>query len=368
MTDIVKGVLGGSWGLVAGWILPAGLTIALFGLLVLPSWGHWAAFMMLASSSAAEKGWILLVGSIAIGLTLSIISTPLYRILEGYTLWPAGWQRKRIDHHQRRRETLRMAVTKSQNKSSNLSVIDALALEGFRRYPDVDDQVAPTMLGNAIRRFEYYSYNRYQLDSQICWYQLRAVAPDSTTKEVDNARSGVDFFVCLLYMFILLALSAVAAVFAPAPDWLELGIAVAIGGTGAVGCYYGAVKATDAWASSVKAMVDVGRIPLAESLGLDVPAKLAEERDMWQRVNWLLGFAYDPEAGTELDPYRQPPNTITKDGVRSSPAPMSIASSLPPADSFSKESPTTIARNHPATILGTTAPIDPDNEDQGDHL
>jgi hypothetical protein len=74
-------------------------------------------------------------------------------------------------------------------------VVDALALEKFSRYPDVDDQVAPTMLGNAIRRFEYYSFNRYQLDSQLCWYHLRAAAPESTAKEVDNARSGVDFFV-----------------------------------------------------------------------------------------------------------------------------------------------------------------------------
>lgn len=314
MTDIVKGVLGGSWGLVAGWILPAGLAIALFGLLVLPSLAHWAAFMTLASASAAEKGWILLIASVAIGLTLSIISTPLYRILEGYTLWPASWQRKRIDHHRCRRAELFMAVTKGQYTSSDLSVMDALALEEFRRYPEDDNQVAPTMLGNAIRRFEYYSYNHYQLDSQKFWYQLRAVAPESTAKEVDNARSGVDFFVCLLYMSMLLGLSAVAALFTPSPDWLALGVAAGLGGVGAVGSYYAAVRATDAWASSVKAMVDVGRIPLAGALGLEVPAKLAEERDMWQRVNWLLGFAYEPEAGTELDPYRRPPNTNTKDG------------------------------------------------------
>jgi len=171
------------------------------------------------------------------------------------------------------------------------------------------------MLGNAIRRFEYYSFNRYQLDSQQCWYHLRAAAPESTAKEVDNARSGVDFFVCLLYMLMLLTLTAVAALFTPSPDWLRLGIACGFGGAGAIGSYYAAVKATDAWASSVKAMVDVGRIPLAKALGLQIPAKLAEERDMWLRVGWLLGFAYEPEAGTELDPYRQLPNTNPENGT-----------------------------------------------------
>jgi hypothetical protein len=313
LTDIVKGVLAGSWGLVAGWILPVGLVIALFGVMVLPSLGEWTAFAALASASAAEKGLVLLVASVVIGLTLSTLSTPLYRILEGYGLWPSGWQQKRIKHHRSRRHELQKAVTGGQNESSGSAVVDALALEKFSRYPDVDDQVAPTMLGNAIRRFEYYSFNRYQLDSQQCWYHLRAAAPESTAKEVDNARSGVDFFVCLLYMLILLTLSAVAALFTPSPNWLRLGIAAGLGGTAAIGSYYAAVKATDAWASSVRAMVDTGRIPLAKALGLQIPAKLAEERDMWKRVGWLLSFAYDPEAGTGLDPYRQPPNSNPED-------------------------------------------------------
>ena len=315
MTDIVKGVLAGSWGLVAGWILPVGLAIVLFGVMVLPSLGEWTAFAALASASAAEKGLVLLVASVAIGLTLSTMSTPLYRILEGYTLWPAGWRLKRIEHHRSRRRKLRMAVTGNQNKSSGSAVVGALALEKFSRYPDVEDQVAPTMLGNAIRRFEHYSFDRYQLDSQLCWYHLLAAVPETTAKEVDNARSGVDFFVCLLYMLSLLALTAVAALFTPSPDWLRLGIAAGLGGAGAVGSYYAAVKATDAWASSVKAMVDVGRIPLAKALGLQIPAKLAEERDMWLRVAWLLEFAYKPQAGTELDPYRHPPNTNPEDGT-----------------------------------------------------
>jgi hypothetical protein len=116
-------------------------------------------------------------------------------------------------------------------------------------------------------------------------------------------------------MLMLLTLTTVAALFTPSPDWLRLGIACGFGGAGAVGSYYAAVKATDAWASSVKAMVDVGRIPLAKALGLQIPAKLAEERDMWLRVGWLLGFAYEPEAGTELDPYRQLPNANPENGT-----------------------------------------------------
>jgi hypothetical protein len=328
LSDIVKGVLAGSWGLLAGWVLPVGVTIALFGVLVLPSLGDWTAFTALASASAGVKGLVLLIASIVIGLTLSTMSTPLYRILEGYaSIWPASWKKKRIEYHRSRRQNLRDAVTKHPNESGNPAVVDAdattkrlnesgtsavmnaLALEKFNRYPDDNAQVAPTLLGNAIRRFEYYSFDRYRLDSQLCWYHLRAATPESMGKEIDNARSGVDFFVCLLYMLILLAMTAVAAMFTPSPDWFRLGIATVLGVAGAVGSYYAAVKATDAWSSSVKAMVDIGRIPLAKALGLEIPAKLAEERDMWERVDWLLGFAYKPEAGTELDSYRQSSHT-----------------------------------------------------------
>ena len=305
--------------------MPVGLAIALFGVLVLPSMGEWTAFMPLASASTTTKGLILLVASIVIGLTMSTMSTPLYRILEGYAFWPTDWQQKRIKHHQSRRKNLRDAVTKGQKEAGSSAVMNALALEKFSRYPDADDQVAPTMLGNAIRRFEYYSYDRYQLDSQTCWYHLRGVTEESLSKEVDNARSGVDFFVCLLYVLILLAFTAVAAMFTPSPSWLRLGIAAGLGGAGADGSYYAAVKATDAWSSSVKAMVDVGRIPLAKSLGLQMPAKLEEERDMWEKVGWLQGFAYDPQAAAEVDPYRQPPQVESEDGTTHNTPPQSSA-------------------------------------------
>jgi hypothetical protein len=212
---------------------------------------------------------------------------------------------------------LRRDVTNGESGSDGSALFNALALEEFSRYPDSPEQIAPTMLGNAIRRFEYYSFDRYQLDSQVCWYQLRASVPDSVTKEVDNARSGVDFFVCVLYLLLVLTLTAVIALFTPSPHWVGLGTAAVLGGAGAVGSYYAAVRATDAWASSVKAMVDVGRVPLAKQLGLQIPAKLAEEREMWQRLVWLLGFAYNADAATEIDRYRLAPNTESEDGYDS---------------------------------------------------
>jgi hypothetical protein len=185
--------------------------------------------------------------------------------------------------------------------------------------------VAPTLFGNAIRRFECYASDRYNLDSQLLWSQLRGVVSDSVAKEVDNARAGVDFFVCLFYASVIVSLSGLAAMVAESRDLISLAIAIVIGILTAIGSYLAAIRATDGWSSAVRAMVDLGRVPLAKALDLQLPRTLEEERKMWLRVGWVLGFAYDPRGVTALDPYRvraaeptvDEPDPPTKCDVRS---------------------------------------------------
>jgi hypothetical protein len=312
LTDIVKGALAGAWTLSIGWILPAALGLGVFGLMVLPSIGRVPVFEKVSAASAGDQALILLATAVLLGITLSSLSTPLYRVLEGYSLWPASLQMKGIQRHRSRRAEARRSVRTSSD-TADLAVTDALALEAFHRYPDADDQVAPTLFGNAIRRFEYYSSDRYRLDSQLLWSQLRGVVPESVSKEVDNARAGVDFFVCLFYTAVLLALSGSAAMFAASRDSTTLAIAVALGILSAIGSYHAAIKATDAWSSAVRAMVDLGRVPLAKALGLELPPTLGEEREMWLRVGWVLGFAHDARGVQALDAYRVSRNESAED-------------------------------------------------------
>lgn len=55
--------------------------------------------------------------------------------------------------------------------------------------------------------------------------------------------------------------------------------------------------------AAVRAMVNVGRVPLAEALGLRLPAGLADERAMWTLGSQLTRLAYD-ERATEIDRFR----------------------------------------------------------------
>lgn len=161
-------------------------------------------------------------------------------------------------------------------------------------------------MGNAIRRFETYGFDRYRLDSQLLWSQLRAVAPESAGKQTDEARAGVDFFVCLLYAQALLGVAAVAVWIGVRPsDSVQLVLTAVV----AVVCYRMAIVATDSWAAAVRCLVDTGRAPLAKVYGLVPPAAFAQEREMWRGVNWLVRRPYEPEIAAYLDRWRQPPET-----------------------------------------------------------
>lgn len=303
MSEIVKGVLGGGWTLLVGWFFPIALSAALFGVLVLPSLAGWAPADSVLAAEPVTQTLLLTATTVVVGLVFSALQTPLYRVLEGYLFWPRRLQRRRSEKHVARLRKLRNEAKASHGLSR------ALRREQVRRYPADLSQVAPTLLGNAIRRFETYGFDRYQLDSQLLWSQLRAVAPESAAKQTDEARAGVDFFVCLLYSQAILAGSALGAWAAMRPgDSLRL-VLTAVAAVGLmVVCYRMAIVATDSWAAAVRCLVDTGRVPLAKVYGLIPPPEFSQERQMWRGVNWLVRLPYEPELADYLDAWRTAPS------------------------------------------------------------
>jgi hypothetical protein len=172
------------------------------------------------------------------------------------------------------------------------------------RYPVADEQVTPTRLGNAIRRLEEYAYDRYRLDSQALWYELTAAAPKTLRQQVDNARAGVDFFVCLLYGQLLVAAASLASLGAPHPHDVALAVTAAVLIVLTPVWYQLAWTTTDDWALAVRALVDLGRKPLAENLGLSLPRELDREREMWSRYCQMVLWPYDADRAPDLDEFR----------------------------------------------------------------
>jgi hypothetical protein len=192
----------------------------------------------------------------------------------------------------------------------------ALLYERVQRFPASDAQLAPTALGNSIRRFEHYASDRYMLDSQLLWHHLSASAPDRLNKVQENARTNVDFFVCLVYGSSFTAACALATLIASGGRGVSWW-AVLLGVAGARVTYRLAVITTDEWGSAVRAMVDHGRLGVAKSFGLAVPQRLTEEREMWRAVNTLVRRPYtyseSKDVPRKLDAFRvkQDPSTLT---------------------------------------------------------
>ncbi|MCM2430797.1 hypothetical protein [Streptomyces sp. RKAG337] len=337
MGDIAKGVLGGAWTLLVGWILPTALNLSVFFFAVAPSLHSAGPVARLWPTTQAGATLLLLATSVLLGLVLSALQNQLYRILEGYLLWPGaaydyGCARRRQDKGdlrdrlklmrlERRAEqhdgvlpviaTADLAllranprITRAARKDRRRSGVQrALLSESLARYPIDDGQIAPTRLGNAIRRFEEYGYDRFRLDTQVLWNELTGTAPEQVRRQADLARTNADFFIALLAGHAVVAAAAAAALGSARADTPLLLVTAIV-----LGCliplwYRSTVVAVDEWAAAVRALVNVGRKPLAESLGLALPSDLEAERTMWALVTKLSRLPYN-ERRSALDPYR----------------------------------------------------------------
>jgi hypothetical protein len=316
--------------LVAGWILPTALNLIAIGVLIVPSVDHGPA-AAIDALSVETKAALLAAAAVVGGLVLNMLQTPLYRILEGYLGWPQFAFERRKDAHRSHKHRIieRISLIKSYRELTlepgaklpakfeamprrdmrRSAPQRALLREELRRYPVDDDQVLPTRLGNGIRRLEEYGWNRYRLDSQRLWSRLIAVVPEPVRKQVDSAQIGVDFFVCLLYGHVVVAVIAAAAVVAEQGYWPTLAAAVVLPLALVPLWYRLAVSTTDQWAAAVQALVDLGRHPLATAYGLAMPDTLEEERTMWERVSRFASREYDEARGQLLNEFREQSTT-----------------------------------------------------------
>ncbi|MFJ2730799.1 hypothetical protein [Streptomyces collinus] len=300
MGDIAKGVLGGGWALVVGWVLPASLNLALFFLVVAPNLRRIAVIERLWPDSASQVALLLLGTSVLFGIVLNALQTPLYRFLDGYLLWPRSAYDRGCRRQRSRKERIADLIAQPEGRTP---VQSALLNEQLARYPTDDDQLAPTRLGNAIRRFEEYGHNRFRLDIQVLWNELSAAGPEQARRQVETARTSVDFFVALLYGHGVVALALLALPSAGAERPLLVVTAIAL--CALIPLWYrSAVYATDEWAAAVRAMVNLGRKPLADALGLVLPQQLSEERAMWQLVTRMSRRPYRDAADAAFAPYR----------------------------------------------------------------
>ena len=302
MSEVLKSL----WGKLYAWALPSAFALAATWLLLLRE----TNFLTLGNGPDGGRenfGLVFLALTGALAISLSSGSTQLYRILEGY-LWPQWLQVWGERRQLARKKALQLQVAGGGWRR-------AIALEKLARYPLDDTQIVPTRFGNAIRSFETYGRTRFNLDSQRLWFELVAVAPKYIQSEIDFAQSSVDFFVALFYLSIAFGC---LCCFLVAIKYLALSVvllclpAFAL----AILCHWLAIRAIDAWSYPVHALVNLGRVKLADDLGLRLPETIEEEKIMWGLVADYAKTA-SRECGKALDAYRKLPEELRGSDDRS---------------------------------------------------
>lgn len=301
MADLIKTLSGNLWKFVYAWLLPAIVAISAFVLFVFPAIVDLSVVRQLtkaASQNVVIRSITFVVAALIVAVLLALNSTPLYRLLEGYN-WPR-WAYEARKRTQVRRWKRVKAIAFAPPGSRVDLIQQQLAWDRLKEYPD-EQYILPTRLGNAIKAFETYGVSRYGLDSQTFWYELVTVAPDALQKEEQDARAVVDFFVSAIYLAALF--SAIAVLVSILRSDMQSLAAGAIAAMLVPFFYSRAVKSVRQWRFVVQALVNVGRLKLADALGLTLPPTLEEERQMWQA---LTGFVFwgSEEYAKDLERFR----------------------------------------------------------------
>lgn len=255
----------------------------------------------------------LTVFTLIITILLYSLNIPVIRLYEGYP-WKESWlglwcrhrqkARFRAAHELRKRlRVLRWQTRQAKIKSPLLDEMTDLqnaAARASSRFPDREELVLPTRLGNVIRAFEVYPRIRYGMQGVPMWPRLAQILPAEKTAAIEDAKSSFDFMInsSFLGFTAAIALTAVGLV-RDHPFRKESGVEwvpwVAFFLLVSYLFYLGAINRAAAWGTQVKAAFDLNRLALLPALGYqNEVAGLEEERDLWQEISFELIYPDSP--------------------------------------------------------------------------
>src|SRR5215831_839121 len=174
-----------------------------FTLVVLPLTPYGHEFTAAVQDPAVWQRYPIVALALTLGvLVLSVLlynlNTPIVRLFEGYP-WQHAWIAEPF-LRRRRRHLVRVSTVRRRIRTlrrilklSGLPVdLSGAASEQAKlahvmnvRYPDGDDLVLPTRLGNVIRSFETYTSRQYGMPAIALWPRLLAVVDGNLALSLD---------------------------------------------------------------------------------------------------------------------------------------------------------------------------------------
>ena len=144
---------------------------------------------------------------ILIGFTLNFMDDFIYRLYEGYVLWP-NILRKNLTQ----RLNKKIAKLKKRKDETDDLIKERIIWEKLMKFPLKEDRTEmdtqaylPTRLGNIIYSYEDYPMSRYGMSSMFFWDRLWMAIDKETRSEIKGIWAHAD---CILYISFVLLLSS----------------------------------------------------------------------------------------------------------------------------------------------------------------
>ena len=305
MTGLLSSVSGQfTRAIILGALFPAAIFVLLWLVVVAPLLPP--GFALPAPQVLGEERSVvsLTVATLVVAVLLFNLDVPLMQLYEGYP-WERSWlgRRKKRAHRARREEERKRAemifelTTPAYGRTAGYGRLVAERSRVRRRlpenYPDRDDLVLPTRLGNVLRAFERYPSVQYEIDAIYFWPRLAAVIPDAYAKALDDARTSFVFLLSLSFLSGVLALATLAAglVYLPPSPLARVFVPALALAAAAAWLYRLSLGPAHTWGTFVKGAFDLYRWDLLARLGYQQrPRTRVEERALWSRVTQQVIF------------------------------------------------------------------------------
>ncbi|MGP4022443.1 hypothetical protein [Actinomadura sp. 3N407] len=262
-------------------------------------WRAWQTATQLGVGEAI----LIFVAVVLAALLLQPLQLSLTRLLEGQ--WPVKRMREAGRKYQAwrarpLRETADQPVGVLPDGRPNPALQEAGAADAvyYRRYPQDENLIRPTALGNALTAMEAGAGDVYGWDAVVAWPRLYPLLGDRMRALVDEARDTLDMSVRLCVVTALLVPVSLGLLH-ESGLWLLLTLLpLAVSWT----AYTGAVRAAQTYAGTVHAAFDLHRFDLITALRLPLPLSSAGEREQAKALcrMWRQGVPVDSR-------YAQPP-------------------------------------------------------------
>ncbi len=164
-------------------------------------------------NSLVNKGLLLAIFTLSIGLLVNFLDDFIYKIYEGYFCWPKRLRNYLTNKLNKKIKKKLQQAESTEDKNEYNMLWDWLLrfpLKKEKEKPETE-AILPTKLGNILLSYESYPESRYGIETIFYWPRLWMALDKETRKEINTTWSEAD---CITYISFICLCSAVFYFFA----------------------------------------------------------------------------------------------------------------------------------------------------------